>query len=216
VGLNPLNVVYGVGGGHNDLLMLAILVTGVYMLLQQRQRTSGALIVAATAVKLTAGLLLPFALAGSAGRRDGARGRRGVLTGAGLAAALIAALGFALFGTGPLHIVGTLQKIQAQGGWHSIAGFISIRLGLGELGIAAQLVLAAGFVVSFLWLLRRVWIGELDWIAGAGWATVALLITTGFLLPWYIAWLVPLAALSSDRRLWLTAIVMTGLGLTSL
>jgi hypothetical protein len=216
VGLNPLIVVYGVGGGHNDLLMLAILVTGVYMLLQQRQRTSGALIVAATAVKLTAGLLLPFALAGSAGRRDGARGRRGVLTGAGLAAALIAALGFALFGTGPLHIVGTLQKIQAQGGWHSIAGFISIRLGLGELGIAAQLVLAAGFVVSFLWLLRRVWIGELDWIAGAGWATVALLITTGFLLPWYIAWLVPLAALSSDRRLWLTAIVMTGLGLTSL
>jgi Glycosyltransferase family 87 len=83
VGLNPVIVVYGVGGGHNDLLMLAILVTGVYVLLQHRERTGGALIVAATAVKLTAGLLLPFALAGSAGRRDGARARRGVLTGAG-------------------------------------------------------------------------------------------------------------------------------------
>jgi hypothetical protein len=30
VGLNPVLVVYGVGGGHNDLLMLAILTTGVY------------------------------------------------------------------------------------------------------------------------------------------------------------------------------------------
>ena len=28
VGLNPVIVVYGVGGGHNDLLMLAILVAG--------------------------------------------------------------------------------------------------------------------------------------------------------------------------------------------
>jgi hypothetical protein len=65
-------------------------------------------------------------------------------------------------------------------------------------------------------LLRRVWIGELDWITGAGWATVALLLTASSLLPWYVVWLVPLAALSSDRRLWLTAIVMTGLGLTSL
>jgi hypothetical protein len=31
-----------------------------------------------------------------------------------------------------------------------------------------------------------------------------------------VAWLLPLAALSNDRRLWLAAIVMTGLGLTSL
>ena len=43
VGLNPVLVVYGVGGGHNDLLMIALMVTGVYVLLQQRERTSGAL-----------------------------------------------------------------------------------------------------------------------------------------------------------------------------
>src|ERR1017187_10158175 len=114
VGLNPGIGGYGVGGGHNDLLMLAILVTGVYVLIQRRERTSGALIVAATAVKLTAGLLLPFALAGSAGRRDGARGRHRLLIGAGVAAAMIGALGFALFGTAPLHLLVTLQKIQTQ------------------------------------------------------------------------------------------------------
>jgi hypothetical protein len=59
-------------------------------------------------------------------------------------------------------------------------------------------------------LLWRVWHGDLDWIAGAGWAAVALLVTAGSLLPWYIAWLMPLAALGRDRRLWQVSIVLTG------
>jgi Glycosyltransferase family 87 len=216
VGLNPVILVYGVGGGHNDLLMLAMMVAGMYVLLQHRQRAGGALIVVAAAVKLTAGLLLPFALAGSDGHRDSARGRPGVMIGAGLAAALIAAAGAAMFGTSPLHLLGTLQTIQSHGGPSSIPGFISTGLGLGEPGTATGFLLAAGFTVTTLWLLRRVWIGELDWITGAGWATLALLITTGMLLPWYVAWLLPLAALSSDRRLSLAAVLMTGLGFTSL
>src|ERR1039458_9056871 len=137
--------------------MLTSLVIGVYVRLRRREPTSGALIVVATAVKLTAGLLLPFALAGSAGRRDGARDRHGLLIGVGIGTTLIAALGFALFGAGPLHLVGTLQNIQNQGGGNSIAGFISTGLGFGVLGHAAGLVLAAGFVIIVLWLLRRVW-----------------------------------------------------------
>jgi hypothetical protein len=56
----------------------------------------------------------------------------------------------------------------------------------------------------------------MDWIRGAGWATVALLLTTGFLVPWYVAWLLPLAALSSDRRLLTAAVLLTGVGLTTL
>jgi hypothetical protein len=57
----------------------------------------------------------------------------------------------------------------------------------------------------------------MDWIVGAGWATVALLVTTGFLVPWYVAWLLPLAALfSGDRRLLAAAVFLTGIGLTTL
>ena len=213
VGLNPVIVVYGVGGGHNDLLMLALLVTGVYVLLQQRERSSGALLVAASAVKLTAGLLLPFAIAG---RRHDSRGRSRLLIGAGLAAVLFGVLAFVLFGTGPLHLFGTLQKIQGGGGLHSVSGFILTMLGLGQAGTVAGLVLDGGLVVTVVWLVRRVWLGKLDWITGAGWATVALLLTAGLLLPWYIAWLLPLAALSTDRRLWLASILLTGLVLTTL
>ena len=45
----------------------------------------------------------------------------------------------------------------------------------------------------------------MDWIDGAGWATVAMLVAASSLLPWYVAWLLPLAALASDRRLVRTA-----------
>jgi hypothetical protein len=209
VGLNPLIVVYGVGGGHNDLLMLAALVAAVYALLRHRERAGGGMIAVAAAIKLTAGLLLPFALASGGGLGSRNR-RRDILLGCGGAAALVAGLAFAAFGTGPLHLLGTLQQTQSEGDWHSIPGFISTRLGLGATGHVAGLCLGFIFVVVFVWLVRKVWFGEMDWIDGAGWATVALLITAGSMLPWYVAWLMPFAALATDRRLWRAAIVMTG------
>jgi alpha-1,6-mannosyltransferase len=216
VGLNPVIIVFGVGGGHNDLLMLAILITGVYVLLRQKGRMSGAVIVTASAVKLTAGLLLPFAFAESARGRGGAGSNRAVFGGVCLAAGLAGVFSFAVFGTGPVHLVDTLQDVQNQGGVNSIPGLVAMLLGLGGLSGAIELVLNAGFVITLAWLLRRVWIGELDWITAAGWATLALLLTAGLLLPWYVGWLVPLAALSTDRRLLGAAIVMTGVGLTTL
>jgi hypothetical protein len=209
VGLNPLIVLYGVGGGHNDLLMLAAVGAGIYLLLAHRDRAGGASMAVAAGIKLTAVLPMAFALAGAGGQRNFGR-RRDIAIGAAIATAFVAALGFAVFGTGPLHILATLQKGQSQGDWHSIPGFITTRLGLSELGHIVGLFLAGVFAVVLAWLLRRVWRGELDWIDGAGWAAVALLLTASALLPWYVAWLIPLAALASDRRLWLTAIAMTG------
>ncbi len=35
----------------------------------------------------------------------------------------------------------------------------------------------------------------------AGWASVALLVTLSWVLPWYVLWVLPLAALSASRRL---------------
>jgi Glycosyltransferase family 87 len=216
VGLNPVIVIYGVGGGHNDLLMLALLVAGIYVLLRQREGTGGAMIIAATAIKLTAGMLLPFAIAASAGRRVATSGRARIVAGAALAAAAFGVLGLVMFGSGTLHLLGTLSSIQGEGGIHSIPGFILNALGLTQLQAPVGALLRVGYAIWLVWLMWRVWIGELDWITAAGWATVGLLISAGLLMPWYIAWLIPLAALSSDRRLWFTAIGLTSLGLTSL
>lgn len=215
VGLNPVIVLFGVGGGHNDLLMLAILAAGLYVMLRRRELPSGVLMVTAVAVKLTAGLLLPFALAAQCG--PGSRPeRRRLLVGAALAAVAILGIAYLFFGAGPLQMLGTLQGIQGEGGPHSIVGFPAEALGVPGLIRPADTVLTAVFFVILAWLVWRVWTDRLDWIAGAGWATVVLLLTTGFLVPWYVAWLIPLAALSRDRRLLVAAIALTGIGLTTL
>jgi alpha-1,6-mannosyltransferase len=208
VGLNPLVVVYGVGGGHNDLLMMLPLMAGVYMVLAHRERAGSAVMVTAAAIKLTAGVMLAFAIASGGGRRARDR-RRDVLVGASAAAALLIGLTLAWFGIGPIHLFATVQRVQSEGDWHSIPGFIGTRLG-ATVGHVTGIVLGAVFVVLCSWLLRRVWRGKLDWIDAGAWTAAALLITASSLLPWYVAWLMPLAALATDRRLWRVAIITTG------
>ncbi|MBV9415017.1 MAG: polyprenol phosphomannose-dependent alpha 1,6 mannosyltransferase MptB [Solirubrobacterales bacterium] len=209
VGLNPLIVVYGVGGGHNDLLMLAPLLAGVVLLMQRRERLGAGAIVVAAAVKLTAAMLLPFAIAGASNGTLRSSRRKDLVIGAGAAVAALAAFAFVMFGSGPLHLPVTIEKVQGLGNWQSIPGFIGTRLGLGTVGHPVALILGTLFALILAWLVWRVWRGELDWIAGAGWATVALLLSAGSLLPWYVAWLMPLAALGGDRRLWRASIGVT-------
>src|ERR1700690_388006 len=51
VGLNPLLIIYGVGGGHNDLLMLLTVTGAVYALVTRHERLGGALGVVAAGIK---------------------------------------------------------------------------------------------------------------------------------------------------------------------
>jgi Glycosyltransferase family 87 len=208
VGLNPLLIINGVGGGHNDMLMLLVMVAGLYAVLRSRERLGGGLVMLAAGIKLTAGLMLPFALAAGGPHRG--RARRDLIFGAGIVAALTAAVTFALFGSGSLEMLATVDKSQSEGGWQSIPGFVGNALGSPTVGHIVGYSLAAVFVLISLWLLRRVWQGRTDWIDGAGWATVAMLVAASALLPWYVAWALPLAALGHDRRLARAAIVLTG------
>ena len=69
VGLNPLLVIYGVGGGHNDLLMLAG--DGGRRLRDARRTASGSAVgsrVLGRRRQADRGLLLPFALAAGGAR----------------------------------------------------------------------------------------------------------------------------------------------------
>jgi hypothetical protein len=206
VGLNPLLVVYGVGGAHNDLLMLAASTAGLYAIVQRRNRTGGGLLAAATWIKLTGALLVPFALIGAGGRSR----RREIALGAGAVTAVVAIASFALFGTGPLHLPGTIAHSQAGGDWHSIPGFLASGLGLTTVGHVVGIVLACAFAAVCIWLLRRVRQGTLDWLDGAGWATLAMLVTASSLMPWYVSWLLPLAAISADKRLTRSAMIASG------
>ncbi|HZU60877.1 MAG TPA: polyprenol phosphomannose-dependent alpha 1,6 mannosyltransferase MptB [Solirubrobacteraceae bacterium] len=212
VGLNPLTVIYGVGGGHNDLLMLVALMAGVYLLMLNRERSSGAMMVVAAAVKVSAILPMLFAVISGHGQRQ-ERVRRGVIIGGAAATAAVAVLTFAVFGTGSLHLPATLVQVQGEGDWHSVPGLLSA-LGFPTASTVFSVLLAVAFVVIVLWLARRVWLGQLDWLRATGWTTATVLVTTSSLLPWYVAWLMPFAALVKDRRLWRFALVFTGFILT--
>lgn len=209
VGLNPLVVVYGVGGGHNDLMMSCALIAGVYMLLQRRERAGGGLAAVAVGIKMSAVILLPFALAAE-GRGRGRKGRLDALVGAGIAAAALGGVALVVFGTAPLRSLSTLTRLQSIDNSESIPGFVASRVGLSASGRVVDTLLTGIFLVTTCWLLRRVWRGEMDWVDGTGWAIGVLLLTARFVAPWYVVWLLPFAALSSDRRLEETALWITG------
>jgi len=62
----------------------------------------------------------------------------------------------------------------------------------------AYIALATVVVLAFaLWRTAR----GADWRVAAGWTTLALLLSTAWLLPWYVTWALPLAAVGGDRRL---------------
>jgi hypothetical protein len=139
-----------------------------------------------------------------------------MLAGGVLVLAGVLVVSTVLFGSGPLHLLGTLEVVQSNGGRQSIPGFIAWGLGLGRLShgvvIGLQLVLVSS-VVGLLVAVRR---QRIDWITATGWATVALLLTSTFLLPWYVVWLLPFAALSSSRSLRIVSLALTCVGMTTL
>src|SRR5919199_3064755 len=63
VGLNPLVLLFAVGGAHNDFFALTLAMAAVYLVIAKRERLGGAALVAAAAFKLPLGLPLLYAAA---------------------------------------------------------------------------------------------------------------------------------------------------------
>jgi alpha-1,6-mannosyltransferase len=197
VGLNPIYLVYAVGGFHNDFFMLVPAIAAISLLLARRERAAGAALMLAVAVKFTAILLLPFLLVGAhTGRR-----RREVLIGAGLAAVALMVMSLALFGLS-LPNLSDQSTLLTPFSFPNLFGYF-IGVGGGTSGVLRLANIALIAVVVLL--LRR----RGDWISHAGWATVALIASLAWVMPWYVIWVLPLAALGSSVWLRRAALVMT-------
>ena len=200
VGLNPLWLVFEVGGAHNDVFFMALALGGAYLLLAGRDAAGAGSVLTGASLKASAGLLLPFALLGAADRRR-------ALAGAALAAAGIAIVAVAGFGSNALGFLRTLESQQDQVALWAVPNSLSRWLGLGGMTPGVRAVAIAAFLVVLLVMLVRTARGA-DWITAAGWTTFALLVTSAWLLPWYLVWLLPLAALGEDRRLRLATLTL--------
>ncbi|CAA9491997.1 MAG: hypothetical protein AVDCRST_MAG45-801 [uncultured Solirubrobacterales bacterium] len=209
VGLNPALLVHVVGGAHNEALILLLTASALRAHARGREARGATLATAAAAVKASAALLVPFLIAGA---------RRHRRAGAALAAVAVA-LGALLIGLGGFgaEAVGWLDAVrenQARTSSFSLPYKTAELLGAllpGErldFRGPVRLVYAAAFAAVAGWLLVRTWRGA-DPVAMAGWATLALLVCSAWLVPWYVAWLVPLAALGRSRPLVTATLALT-------
>jgi hypothetical protein len=260
VGLNPIVLVWGLGGDHNDFIMVFLVVLGFYLLLRARQRDhealgedgvdrpeptagpfapapppalpaslsdlraavaevplrerlrewllplswpelgAGAAFVAAVAVKASGAVLIPVVLAGLLRMP---RRLTQVLLGMALTTALIAAASLIAFG---LHFpdLSTQSRLVTS---VSVPNLIGLALGQGgetdwlHTLLSASLILAVALCCAQAWRRRSA-------LTASGWSSVALLVTLSWVLPWYVLWVLPMAALSSSVRLRRTALVL--------
>ncbi len=242
VGLNPIVLVWGLGGDHNDFLMMLFIVLGFYLLLQARARAAGAApapaprqatprpaslhalgslrralsargrlsaallpllsgrevaagaaFVTAVAIKASAAVLVPIVLVAAL------RSRRTLVSFACGMLAAGAVVGVAsLFAFG-LHIP-DLNTQSALVTNESVPNLVGLAVGAGgENGTvrAAMTALLAVVLLASCWQAWR----TRDPIAPCGWTSVTLLVTLSWVLPWYVIWALPMAALSSSPRL---------------
>ncbi len=112
-------------------------------------------------------------------------GRRVGHLGFGVTVVVVAAAATAAYGLDWLHFLGPLARNANK----ETAYALPHRLGLPSW---------AGFVafgIAYVWLLREAWRGR----ARLALCACLLLLTTPYLISWYTAWAVPLAAVEEDR-----------------
>jgi alpha-1,6-mannosyltransferase len=204
VGLNPVLLELAIGGAHNDTLVLLVL-AGTLALAAgatPRLRAAAAVLIVGVGVKASAGLVLPFVVLAPHRWRERAYVAASAC-GALVLLAIVAIVGFGAHAFGFLDALNEQQQLVAT---HSIPAETARWVGLNGLpgwwrhAFLAGLVLVLGFT---LWRTAR----GADWRTMAGWATLALLLSTAWLLPWYAIWALPLAALADSRRLRVATLV---------
>jgi hypothetical protein len=241
VGLNPIVLVWGLGGDHNDFLMVFFIMLGFYLLLlgrtpeagdrgesapvapaaADRSTTRGGLreqlcswlwplapmeigagmaFVTAAAIKASGAILIPVVLAAllRAPRRV-----MQIVLGMVAAGVVVAVASLIAFG---LHVpdLSTQSKLVTS---LSVPNLLGLALGSGGETETLRLLLSGVLACSVLLCCVLAW-RRRDAITASGWVTVALLLTLGWVLPWYVLWVLPLAALSDSRRLRTTALVL--------
>ncbi|HEY2769655.1 MAG TPA: glycosyltransferase family 87 protein [Solirubrobacteraceae bacterium] len=197
VAANPIFLMFEVAGFHNDFFMLIPSMAAIALLLARRDRSAGAMVVLAVAVKFTAVLLLPFLLLAARPNRR----RINVLVGAAAAAVPLGIMYLALFG---LSLPNLADQSTLLTPW-AIPNLVGLILHVGG-GTPTMLRLAnVAVVVCVALLLRR----RQNWLEGTGWSTLALIASLAWLVPWYVVWLLPLAALATSYRLRQAALILT-------
>jgi hypothetical protein len=198
-GLNPVILFQSAGSGHNDLLVALGIALAAWCVL--RGRTHGAIVLVACAGLLKATAFLPMLLLviWVAWRRSpGERMREGMIHAAiGLAVVVVVAVPFLQQHDPTLGML----ELSSHEGWLAPSRFFRRVLDAitGDvLGVVARVAFAVALVAAVVWLVRGVARAStsgrppLELLGAWGWALLALTMLGPVLLPWYLAWSLPM------------------------
>ena len=161
-----------------------------------REGGAGMALAVAIGIKASAGILLPIMLLGI-------RRSRRLLAGAVLGVVIVG--GATLYAFGPhLPNLADQERLVVGTGLPNLLGY-ALGLGGETSGLHDVLtgVLIVAVVVCSVWAWRT-----RDWLRPATAAMLVLLLTLSWELPWYVYWLLPLAALARSRALRAAALVL--------
>lgn len=174
IALNPLFLIEGAGNGHNDLVMMALVLLGLAALAADRPARAALAVGLAAAIKFLPLLLVPWlALLAASSSRRWTRAAWVVVLGIGPVVLL-----FLPFWEGSATLSG-LQERWARGHLERP----------GDIGalVAKNALPLLVYVGASLWLVRRPQIDRLvsAWVVAAG---AVLMMAAGVWFPWYLAW----------------------------
>ena len=196
VGWNPLLAIHFAGGGHNDALMMALVLGAVALAASGRRHAAAVLWPLAILVKWIP--LVFFGLRAVAARAEHRRVAHATFA---ATAAVLLVVSTWRYGTDWLNAVVPLAR-NAEGQTN-----YALPHRLEQLGVPHGLTLAAAVIVlgfGLLLLARRAQRG----LPCLGRAGCLLLVTTPWLVPWYVVWALPPAAAEDDRRAQLVALAL--------
>jgi alpha-1,6-mannosyltransferase len=198
-GLNPVILFQSAGSGHNDLLVALAIAIAAWCLVRDRSHLAVGMVACAGLVKATAFLPLLLLIIWVVGRRSPAERLRVGATHAAVALAVIVVVAAPFL---QLHdpTLGMLE-LSSHEGWLAPSRFFRRLLDAisgDTLGVVARLAFAIAIVGAVVWLVRAVARAAAsgrptpELLGGWGWALLALTLLGPVLLPWYLAWSLPL------------------------
>lgn len=204
--LNPLVIVHLMGGVHNEMLMVGLMMAGIALTLGRRHAVGTVLIATAVAVKATAVLALPFMvwvwmrhLPGNRPRAFAIAALGSLATLGGVFAVLSSlagvGLGWLTALAGSVKIINWLtiptavaNLTNAIGGLFTTVDFYTV---LEFTRLAGVMII--GVVLPALWWRFRH--DDREALTGIAWAMLVVVLFVPAALPWYYTW--PLAVVSS-------------------
>jgi alpha-1,6-mannosyltransferase len=204
-GLNPLVLVYGLGGQHNDALMLVCALGAVALVVRGRALGSplwdvgaGAAVVAGVAFKFSLLGLVPLIVLG-------ARRRPAALAGAVVMGAVVADVVHSVFG-GHLPATGLQDQLVTPLSAPNLVGLLVGAGGAtGGVRSAAHVVLVLVVLGASAAVAHR----RERLVGAAGLVMLATVLTLAWTVPWYVWWVLPFAALSRSMSLKVATIAVT-------